>query len=275
MGSGRAGYSKGEAMMRNGRTMLAVVLGISAVATGAAAQETEQIEKPMAPPPSVTTAVREGALLASTLAPRVGATAALAFGFGGYDGARSSPIGGVTAEVRVWGPFAIRGGAEYSNIRKEARPSIGGRVQILRQERHGIDGSLSVFYRPEGFTEPEGEIESFVSLGRRFERVSVMGNLVYGQDPEGNERDGEIRLASLYGVGRWSVGLDSRLRFALGAQRGAMAAAEPKFDLLAGPVTAATVGPVALFAQAGPSVLKVTGRTSVGVAGLAGVGSAF
>src|SRR6185369_2369165 len=150
----------------------------------------------------------------STLAPRVGATAALAVGFAGYDGARSSPIGGATAEVRVWGPFAIRGGAEYSTQRKEARPTVGGRVQILRQERHGIDGSLSVFYRPEGFTEPEGEIESFISLGRRFERVTVLGNLVYGQDPEGNERDGEIRFASLYGGGRWAVGLDSRLRFA-------------------------------------------------------------
>jgi len=177
--------------------------------------------------------------------------------------------------VRVWGPFAIRGGAEYSTERKAARPTVGGRVQILRQERHGLDGSLGVFYRPEGFTEPEGEIESFVSLGRRFERVSVMGNLVYGQDPEGNERDGEVRFASLYGVGRWSVGLDSRLRFAIGTQKSANAAAEPKFDLLAGPVAAATVGPVALFAQAGPSVLKVTSATSVGVAALGGLGSVF
>src|SRR6185369_15996622 len=121
----------------------------------------------------------------STLAPRVGATAALAVGFAGYDGARSSPIGGATAEVRIWGPFALRGGAEYSTDRRAARPTIGGRVQVLRQARHGVDGSLSVFYRPEGFTEPEGEIETFVSLGRRFNRLAVLGNLVYGQDPEG------------------------------------------------------------------------------------------
>src|SRR5262245_59012179 len=264
-------------MSSMGRIAFAVILGTCGIARaqeGEAEPEAEA-EKPMTPPPAIATAVREGALLPSTLSPRVGATQALAIGFAGYDGARPSAIGGATAEVRVWGPFAIRGGAEYSTVRKEPRPTIGGRVQLLRQERHGIDGSFSVFYRPEGFTEPEGEIESFVSLGRRFERVSLLGNLVYGQDPEGNERDGEIRLASLYGTGRWSVGVDSRLRFALGSQRGAMAAAEPKLDLMAGPVAAATVGPVALFAQAGPSVLKVTGRTSVGVAGLAGVGSAF
>jgi hypothetical protein len=255
--------------------VVAMMLGAAARAQSAPSEENPQVDKPMTPPPQISTAVREGALLPSTLAPRVGATAALAYGFAGYDGARSSPIGGATAEVRVWGPFAIRGGAEYSTERKAARPTIGGRVQFLRQERHGVDGSLSVFYRPEGFTEPEGEIESFISLGRRFERVTLLGNLVYGQDPEGNERDAEVRVASLYGAGRWSVGFDSRLRFAIGTQKGTTAAAEPKLDLLAGPVAAATIGPVALFALAGPSVLKVAGDTSVGFAALGGVGSVF
>ena len=67
----------------------------------------------------------------------------------------------------------------------------------------------------------------------------MLGNLVYGQDPEGNERDGELRFASLYAVGRWTFGVDSRLRFAIGTQKSAMAQAEPKFDLLAGPVATA------------------------------------
>jgi hypothetical protein len=251
----------------------AVILGISAVAR---AQEQESdADVVTTPPPQIMTAVRDGALLPSTLSARVGANAALAFGFAGYDGARSAPLGGATAEVRVWGPFAIRGGAEYSTVRKEARPTIGGRVQLLHQERHGVDGSLSVFYRPEGFTEPEGEVETFVSLGRRFDRISVLGNLVYGQDPEGNERDGELRFASLYAAGRWSFGVDSRLRFALGTQKTAMAKAEPKFDLMAGPIATAAVGPVAVFAQAGPSILEVTGSTSAGVAALGGVGSVF
>jgi hypothetical protein len=259
-----------------GRVTFGVMVASLGGAGAAGAQEEQpELDKPLAPPPEIRAAVSDGAILPSTLAPRVGATKALALGFAGYDGARSAPMASATAEVRVWGPFAVRGGVEYSSVRKEGRPTIGGRLQVLRQERHGIDGSFSVFYRPEGFSEPEGEIESFISLGRRWERVSVFGNLVYGQDPEGNERDGEIRLASLYGVGRWSVGLDSRLRFAIGTQRGAMAVAEPRFDLLAGPIAAATVGPVAFFAQAGPSVLRVTNSASTGVAALAGLGSVF
>ena len=133
--------------------LLALVLGIGTAARAQA--EDPEIEKSMAPPPEIRTAVADGVLLPSTLAPRVGANAALALGFAGYDGARSAPIASATAEVRVWGPFAVRGGVEYSSVRKEGRPTIGGRVQLLRQERHGIDGSVSVFYRPEGFTEPE------------------------------------------------------------------------------------------------------------------------
>jgi hypothetical protein len=262
-------------MKTPGRIAIGIILGTSAVARAQEHAEAPDAEVRNVPPPEITTAVREGALLPSTLTPRVGATAAVAFGFAGYDGARSAPLGGATAEVRVWGPFAIRGGAEYSDGRREARPTIGGRVQLLHQERHGVDGSVSVSYRPEGFTEPEGEIETFVSLGRRFERFSVLGNLVYGQDPEGNERDAELRFASLYAAGRWSFGVDSRLRFALGTQKSAMALAEPKFDLMAGPIATAVVGPIAFFGQAGPSVLKVTGSTSAGVAALGGVGSVF
>ena len=84
-------------------------------------------------------------------------------------------------------------------------------------------------------------MEAFVSLGRRFGRATVIGNLVYGQDPEGNERDGEVRAAAQVGMGRWTLGAEARARFALGAQHGAQAKAEPTFDLLAGPVAAATL----------------------------------
>jgi hypothetical protein len=257
--------------------LLAIAGGLlAALPAPARAGELEsETETPIAPPPDVRMAARDGAFLPSVLAPQVGTVSALAFGFAGYDGARAAPIGSATAEVRIWGPIALRGGAEYSTVRKEPRPTVGARVQLLRQGRHGVDGALGVFYRPEGFTEPEGELETFVSVGHRFDRLAVLANLVYGQDPEGNERDGEIRLASIYAAGRWMFGFDSRLRFAIGAQRGAMAAAEPKFDLVAGPVASAAVGPVALFAEAGPSVLSVAGATSAGMAALAGVGSTF
>ena len=114
------------------------------VATAARAQEAEpELEKPIAPPADIKTAVRDGSLLPSTLAARVGEQAGLALGFGGYDGARAAPIASATAEVRVWGPFALRGSVDYSNVRKEGRAGFGGRVQLVRPGGHGGDGWFS------------------------------------------------------------------------------------------------------------------------------------
>jgi hypothetical protein len=249
--------------------------GVFVVAAPVRAQDADS-EVRATPPEDTSAAVRDGIVVPFTLAAKVGSVPAFATAFGGYDGARSAPIMTATAEARIWGPIALRGGAEYSDVRKGMRPTVGLRAQVLRQERHGVDGAISVFYRPEGFTEPEGEIETFISLGRRIDRVTLLGNLVYGQDPEGNERDGELRFSSLYAAGRWAFGVDSRARFALGPQKTAMAQSEPKLDFMAGPLAAATVGPVALYAEAGPSLLKLAGSTTAaGFAGLGGVAAVF
>jgi hypothetical protein len=227
---------------------------------------------------SAASAAADGLFLPTTLAPRVGSNAAFGSALAGYDGARGKPLVGLTAEVRLLGPVALRAEVAYAGEGGGgARPSVGLRAQLLRQAAHGVDGALSVFYRPEGFTEPEGEIETFASLARRFERVSIVGNLVYGQDPEGNERDGEVRAALLHhGLGpRLLLGFDSRVRFAIGAQHVAASKAEPRFDLLAGPIATVVAGPVALFAEAGPSLLKLGAETQKGVVALGGVGTAF
>ena len=219
-------------------------------------------------------AQNSGAFLPQTLAARLNAGRAFVSVNGGFDGARNQPIMSAVTEVQLWGPIALRGGAEYSANRETMRPTIGARVQLLNQREHGVDGSVGTFYRPEGFTEPEGEIETAVALGRQAGRLALLGNLVYGQDPEGNERDGEVRVAARYDMDRWSLGFDGRARFAIGAQNNPKAAAEPKVDLIAGPLAAVTIGPLALFTQIGASVLKTT-ETHAGIAALGGVGSGF
>jgi hypothetical protein len=260
-------------MTRHRWIAASLVLGLAATARAEGSEEAPAVEG--ARSLDGAEAARDGFFLPSTLSARVGETPAYASAFGGYDTAHQGPVAATTAEVRLWGPVALRAGAQYSSARGGARPSVGGRAQLLRQERHGIDGAVSVFYQPEGFTEPEGEIETFLSVGRRMGRLSVLGNLVYGQDPEGNERDGEIRCAAQAAAGRFTVGVDSRVRFAIGAQPSASAAAEPKLDLLAGPFASAMVGPVVLFAEAGPSLLRAAGGTTAGVAGVAGVGAVY
>jgi hypothetical protein len=255
-----------------------VVIHVGAAERAARAQEVDDVEpapRPEKESPALT-ATGAGAFLPQTLSARVGSVPVFASGSGGYDSTRRGPLVDAAVEAHVWGPFALRVQTTYSNDTARMRPSVAGRVQLLRQERHGIDGTLTVFYKTEGFTEAEGEIETFASISHRFPWLTLVGNLVYGQDPEGNERDGEVHAAAFH-QGRWlMLGIDSRVRFALGTQHGRAATTEPVFDFMAGPVATVAAGPVAIFAQAGPSAFELANSSArVGVAALAGLGAAY
>ena len=113
-------------------------------------------------------------------------------------------------------------------------------------------------------------------IGRRFEQLSVIGNLVYGQDPEGTSATARFTPRCSTNTDRLLYGLDSRVRFAIGTQHGRAATTEPVFDFTGGPLAIAATGPVAIFAQAGPSAFELSGgSTRWGVAMLAGLGGAY
>jgi hypothetical protein len=229
-------------------------------------------------PPANERAATGGAYLPLTLAPAVGAVAASVVGQAGYDGARRAAVSTTFGEVRAASRLALRAGVELGDTTNRLRPIVGARLGFLAQERHGVDGSLSVFYRAEGLTEPEGEIETVLSVGRRFARATVIGNAAYGQDPEGSERDGELRAAVLARVSRrLYVGVDGRWRFDLGSStRKLLASNEATSDLDAGPVAAMTLGPVTLTAHAGLSVVRRVGQdAAAGAVALGGLGTSF
>ena len=202
-----------------------------------------------------------GMFLPLTEAPRTDTQRACGTALGGYDGARDSGQLEGRAEVTVVGPIALRVGVMYTGSPEKLRPTVGGRVQALSQDGQGIDMSAGAFYKPEGFTEGEGEVEGVLAFGRRFGRVGLIADLVYGQDPEGRERDGEVRLASLYSAtARMELGLDSRVRFDLGTAEDKLAEeGGAEYDVVAGPLISYVLGGVALTGQAGLSVLGTPG----------------
>ena len=221
----------------------------------------------------------DGQFLPFTLASRTDSQRAFVTTLGGYDSARQSALLQGSTEINVWGPIAIRAGVVYTETNNTLQPTFGAHVQLLKQERHGFDGSVMVVYKPEGFTEGEGEIEAAFTIGRRFGRTGLYGNLVYGQDPEGNERDGEVRAAAMYSL-RENVhaGFDTRLRFDLGSSNTAqrIAKLEADYDLVAGPAASYSFGPFALVAQGGASAFKLSAQSlRLGGIGLAGVGAVF
>jgi hypothetical protein len=216
----------------------------------------EPADDESAPAASALEAARTGAASPLLLGAALGPQRALVIGSGGYDTARSGALFDSAAEVRLFGPVSLRAGVTYSDDTRRMRPSVGARVQLLRQAAHGVDGSLSSFFKTEGFDEAEGEIETTVAIGHRFEQVYVLGNLAYGQDPEGHERDGELRASVLRAHRRGVFGLEARGRSALGAQHGTNSALEPRLDFMGGAVASVTVSSFALFAELGPSAFK-------------------
>jgi hypothetical protein len=253
-----------------------LLAGLVVIGAGERVARAQDLE-PAAPAEEPALAATEaGAFLPQTLPARVGSVPVFAYGSGGYDSSRRGPLVDSAVEAHVWGPFALRFQATYSNDTDRVRPSVAGRVQLLRQERHGVDGALTVFFKTEGFTETEGEIETFASIAHRFRWIALVGDLVYGQDPEGNERDGEVRAAAFHQGRRLMLGLDSRVRFAIGAQHGHSSTTEPVFDFMGGPVATIAAGRFALFAQVGPSAFELANSSPrAGVAALAGLGGAY
>jgi len=213
-------------------------------------------------------------LLPFTVSPRTDSQRGVVRVFGGYDSARERTQFEALADVTIIGPVALRLGALYGQRQDTFRPTIGLRVQALSQERQGIDFGVGAFYKPEGFTEAEGEIEVMLMFARRFARISTFANIVYGQDPEGRERDGELRLGALYAVSApLQVGLDARLRFDLGSEEEKREEeGGAKYDLVIGPTASYALGPVVVMAQAGFSMYGTEpARTGViAMLGLAG-----
>ena len=202
-----------------------------------------------------------------TEAPRTDTQRAFASTLFGYQGASKSPLIEGRAEVTVFGPIAVRVGLLREQHSGRLRPSAGARVQVLSQrDDQPFDWSVGLFYKPEGFTEAEGEIEGVLAFARRFDRLGLFVDLVYGQDPEARERDGEVRCAGLYALtSQLQLGIDSRLRFDLGTEseqfeeEGAV-----EYDLVLGPVISYGFGNMAVGALAGLSVLGTEPAAAIG-----------
>jgi hypothetical protein len=220
------------------------------------------------------TTAEAGNFLPTTIAPRTDSQTGYVRALGGYDSARRSGQFEALADVTVIGPLAARVGVLYSQRPNSLRPSVGLRVQALTQERFGFDFGVGGYYQPEGFTEAEGEIELVLAFARSFDRLGLFANLVYGQDPDAEERDGELRLAALYTISEaFLAGFDARVRVDLGSEEGKRRAeGGAKYDVVVGPTASYALGPVAAFAQAGASVFGVSPARigAVALLGLAG-----
>jgi hypothetical protein len=226
-------------------------------------------------------AAQQGAFLMETMAPATDRTSpGVAFTTAGYDGAHDEPVFGATGDMHVYGPLDLRVGLTYApeapQGQSKMQPNVGARVNLLAQSRSGIDLSTALFYRMERYTGDDGVVQGMLALGRHFGRLGLFANLAYAQDPEGDDRDGDVALAMLYALeARLQLGVEAKCRFDLFSTDEKRALRDdPAFESASGPVRQYAIGPLALLVKTGVSTLT-TNHTRVGAMAIGGFGAAY
>jgi hypothetical protein len=189
-----------------------------------------------------------------------------------FDDARHRTISEARADVRLFGPVSLHGGAFTAMAGGFVSPLAGAQVRALSQDRHFVDGALSVTYLGEGFNLVRAaEVRALV--GRRFGDTSLYMNAGYAQGLERNERYVDVRLSAQQHF--WNrklfVGVDSRAR--IDAELDADEPVhEPEVDLLAGPMVGVTLGNVAITGFGGLSAVRYRDQSPSRVGVFAGLG---
>jgi len=165
-----------------------------------------------------------------------------------FDGSTSSVRISALGEVNVW--WRLRASVRLLDaFSDKPRPGIGAGLRWLDGD---VMSTAYLFYKTEGFTEPEGEIEALLSFERAFGGLRASANLAYGQDPEGNERDGELAfVAHVEPRLGWFIGGTARYRDALGSTKESVIR-----DGFAGPTTTLTRGAFAISLNAGVAMAE-------------------
>ena len=214
------------------------------------------------------------------VAAEAGAATGAGYGWGGYDGATTTPLVGASAEVRVSARLVVGAGATYAahdgEDRAELRPSVLVRYQILDQATRGVDLGASVAYRQDRFVSEEGMFQAMLSLGVHGDAGTALMSLGYGQDGEGDDHLGDARLVAFHHLaGALHVGLDGHVQWLFDSSDPNRALhGTPSLELAVAPAIAYGVGPVMLTLEVGWSGVDFDHFRS-GALAVGGIGTSF
>ena len=126
------------------------------------------------------------------------------------------------------------------------------------------------------FTAEDGLFQGGLALGGTFGATSLQMNLVYAQDGEGDDHEGEIRVAALRRVrGGVHLGVEGRFMHSLASTDPKRATAgTPSSESMLGPVVAFMAGSWSVSVEGGLATRDAGSRQTGGVL-LAGVGMAL
>ena len=187
---------------------------------------------------------------------------------GGWNGGDRRAVVAAAIEATVLPGLSVLANATYGGISDHARPAIGVAYQLLDPRGGNIGARLSLSYKPEGFTEPDGEIESVLVLSRPIPNGVLRGMVAYGQDPDRHEADAEGG-ASLVQRITPDVVVGGTFRYRRGL---VLKPGEPSWDLVGGAIGAVAFGRSRLELLLGADSVKVT-AVQWGIVGLVSIGT--
>ncbi len=186
----------------------------------------------------------------------------------GWNGADRRASANVVIEAALLPRLSVLAGAEYGDLDPRTRPSLGVAYQVLDPRKALIGLRLSLTYKPEGFTEPGGEIESVAVLSRPIGEDVLRAMIAYGRDPEGHDSDAELGTSYVHRAATNAVvGWTARYRRALVAMP-----VEAQWDALAGAVGGYRFGRARFELMLGGEALAF-GGVNVGPVGIVSVGA--
>ena len=190
---------------------------------------------------------------------------------GGYDGAKQRAQGTAVVEAAVYARLSAFAAVTYGEeATGTTRPAIGLAYQFLDPRTSPVGLRLSSAYKPEGFSEPEGELETILVAAHLVERDVARMFVAYGRDPDGHESDFEVGAGYLHRVAdNLVVGATTRYRYAL-----ALKTPGPRWDLIGGAVGDVAIDRwrVELLLGGGAVGAVSTARASAGLLGLVSLG---
>lgn len=234
---------------------------------------------------SKTAAAEAGLASPYALSAKVVAGQSWARAVGGYDSSTRSFRASSASEGALTSCLVLRVDFDHGPATSATdRVSFGLRAQLLRQAAHGLDLGAGLFYQPNDFRR-EGNVVVALMLERRLDRIAVVGNALFGSDPEGDDRELDGRVATLVRVNRIvEAGLDSRFRSVLSTDSKRVGTTIIDWDLSVLPSAVLMIGPFMLIGEAGFSALQETElagqsdqrrRVWAGALLMSGVGAAF
>ena len=184
----------------------------------------------------------------------------------GWDGAAGHVVIDGSLEATVLRRASLFVGFSYGDVEARMRPSIGAAYQLIDPRTSRLGARISIAYKPEGFDEPEGELESVFVLSRRFDGKVARAMVAYGRDPEGRESDAELGASYMQRANAHCYwGASARGRYGIAVRVG-----EPAWDVVAGGIAGVDLGWSRVEVLGGTDTLAApTARTGpVGLIGL-------